>query len=238
MNNYHLAEVRHQIDEWNADPGVGAIVVTGAGRAFCAGVDIGEWQSQLKQRDAGETVVRDEVFKDEKWIEMIKRSKPLVAAINGFAVGAGLAIILPFDVRIASDQARLSMRFIRAGVIPHEASTFVLPQIVGLTHALDLMLSGRIITAEEAGRIGLVNRVVPHASLLDEAIATAAELAANPTESLRAVKRLVWRNLVIGDVLAAKASEDLEFAAARERPTFREAVLAFREKRDPDFHSN
>jgi 2-(1,2-epoxy-1,2-dihydrophenyl)acetyl-CoA isomerase len=115
-------------------------------------------------------------------------------AINGTSIGAGLTITLPCDVRIASDQARLSMRFVRVGVIPELASTRILTYLVGMGQALELMLSGRIIDAQEAGRIGLVNRVVPHDQLVDAAVETAAEIAFNPAESVRAIRpRLVER---------------------------------------------
>ena len=157
-----MAETRQQIDAWNNDSGVGAIVLTGEGRAFCAGADIGGWNRQIERQEQDGDGSRQEQQRprerEESWTELMIRSKPIVCAINGPAIGAGLTITLPCDVRIASPQARLSMRFIRVGVLPELASTFILPHIVGLGNALELMLSGRIISGEEAGRIGLVNR--------------------------------------------------------------------------------
>jgi 2-(1,2-epoxy-1,2-dihydrophenyl)acetyl-CoA isomerase len=169
-------------------------------------------------------------------VHFVQRSKPIICAINGLSIGVGLTMTLPCDVRIASDQARLSMRFVRIGVLPELASTRLLGQIVGLTQALELMLSGRIIAAEEAVRIGLVNRVVPHDGLMDAALETAAEIAFNPAESLAAIKRLFWRNLTETDLEEVWKREDAEFAAAMERPAFKEAVQAFLEKRQPEFH--
>lgn len=167
-----------------------------------------------------------------------QRAKPIICAINGPAIGAGLTITLPCDLRIASDQARLSMRFVRVGVIPELASTHILAHIVGFSKALELMLSGAIINGEEAARIGLVNRVVPHEKLIEEAVASAQEIAFNPTESLLAIKKLAWQNLDESDLATIQQREGQEFTAAMARPAFREAVNAFMEKRQPDFHKS
>jgi enoyl-CoA hydratase/carnithine racemase len=243
MNALHptmFAETRAQIDVWNNDSGVGAIVLTGNGRAFCAGADIGGWNKAIEQREEGNGAQQRRerpAEPEESWTEFIIRSKPVICAINGPAIGAGLTITLPCDVRIASPQARLSMRFIRVGVLPELASTFILPHIVGLGNALELMLSGRIISGEEAGRIGLVNRVVDADRLLDEAITTAAEIAFNPSESHAAIKKETWAHVTAGGSLSEMmVTEMREFLASQKRPYFKEAVRAFVEKRDPNFH--
>ena len=229
-------EMRDAIEDCNQDPGIGAIVFTGAGRAFCSGADIGGWKRGIEARERGEG--RDQQGGgDENWVQFVLRSKPIVVAINGPSIGAGLTITLPCDIRIASDSARLSMRFVRVGVIPELASTRILTHIVGLSQALELMLSGRIINAQEAGRIGLVNRVVPQDDLLNAAVETAAEIAFNPAESLRAIKQLAWSNLGEPDLGEVMKREMTEFAAAMARPTFKEAVTSFVEKRQPDFHT-
>jgi enoyl-CoA hydratase/carnithine racemase len=232
-----MGEARQQIDTWNEDSGVGAIVLTGEGRAFCAGADISGWNRQIERSEQDNGQQRRERPAEEPWTDFIIRSKPVVCAINGPAIGAGLTITLPCDVRIASPQARLSMRFVRVGVMPELASTYILPHIVGLSQALELMLSGRIINGEEAGRIGLVNRVVDADKLLDEAIATAAEIAFNPTESLLAIKRETWQHVGGGQLDEFMRNEMREFVAAQRRPTFKEAVRSFVEKREPDFHN-
>ena len=222
-----------QIEIWNDDPDIGAIVLTGSGRAFCSGADIGGWNSQIEQRERGEEPVRR---RDGSWVLFAQRSKPIVCAINGPCIGAGLTITLPCDVRIASDQARLSMRFIRVGIFPELASTHLLAHIVGFGHAMELMLTGRIIDAQEADRVGLVNRVVPHGDLMKDAIATAQEIAFNPMESVMGVKKMAWENLDEADILTIQQREGVELTAAVNRPAFREAVRAFLEKRQPDFH--
>lgn len=229
-----FGEVRRAVDEWNQDPSVGAVVLTGSGRAFCAGADIRGWDREIEARERGEEQRRQR--EEEHWVNFIQRSKPVVCAINGLSIGVGLTMILPCDVRIASDQARLSMRFVRVGVLPELASSRLLVNIVGLTQARELMLSGRIVDAQEAGRIGLVNRVVPHDQLMERAMETAAEIAFNPADSLAAIKRLVWENLWETDLEAVWKREMQEFAAAVERPAFKEAVTAFLEKREPQFH--
>ncbi len=228
-------EMREAIEAANGDPGTGAIVLTGSGRAFCAGADISGWDRGIdRAEERGENMsLRGE---QENWVSFVQRSKPIIVAINGFAIGAGLTITLPCDVRIASDKARMSMRFVRVGVFPELASTRILVNIVGLTHALELMESGRIIDAQEAGRIGLVNRVVAHDQLLDAAIETAGEIAFNPAESLAGIKRAVWANLTEPDLMEVMKREVVEFNATMARPHFKEAVRAFLEKRDPDFH--
>lgn len=236
--NYDMQnEWRDQVEKWNNDPNIGAIIFTGAGRAFCAGADFSGWSREIQQREAGETTDRERRERPaESWTEMAMRSKPIICAINGPAIGVGLTMTLPCDVRIASDRARLSMRFVRVGLVPELGSTRLLPQIVGVSQALELMLSGRIIDAEEAGRIGLVNRVVPHDELLDRALEVASEIAFNPTENLAAVKKLTWSALNGVDIRDVMKQENAEFAAAQQRPAWKEAVVAFREKREPNFH--
>lgn len=229
-----FGEVRQAIEDFNEDDEVGAVLLTGSGRAFCAGADIKRWDAEIQTRERGEPSRR--LREDENWVHFIQRSKPVICAINGLSIGVGLTMTLPCDVRIASDQARLSMRFVRVGVLPELASTRILVEVVGLTQALELMLSGRIIPAEEAGRIGLVNRVVPHEELLERAMETADEIAFNPAESLATIKRLVWDNLTETKLEEVWKREDAEFAGAMQRPAFKEAVAAFLEKRQPQFN--
>jgi len=228
------SEMRQAMEEFNRDPEVGAIVLTGSGRAFCSGADFASFQAAVQQTGQGPTGLGGGGL--HNWIQFVQQSKPIVCAINGFAVGAGLTMTLPCDVRIASDQARLSMRFVRVGVVPELTSTKLLAHIVGLTRALELMLSGRFVDAQEAYHMGLVNQVVPHERLLDAAVEKAAEIAFNPDECLAAVKRLVWQNLLETDLEQVNRREIAEFAAAMRRPAFREAVQAFLEKREPRFH--
>lgn len=231
-----MVEMIRQIEAWNSDQSIGAIILTGAGRAFCSGADISRWQQGIERREAGKPSEQSSPL--DTWVQLCQRSKPIICAINGFSMGAGLTITLPCDIRIASDQARLSMRFVRVGVIPELASTHILPHIIGIGNALELMLSGKIISGEEAARVGLVNRVVPHDRLMVEALDIAQDIAFNPTESVLAIKKLTWQNLAESNINTVQERERPEFTAAMARPSFKEAVSAFKEKRQPDFHSH
>ncbi len=223
------AQVREGIEESNADDGIGAVVITGAGRGFCSGADL------KRERTATPSARRR--GEDEPLPFFMQRSKPLIAAINGPAIGVGLTLTLCCDVRIASEQARLSARFVRIGLTPELGSSYFLPQITGLGAALDLILTGRIIDAEEAGRLGMVNRVVPHDRLLDEALAYAELVAFNPTQHVAWAKRLVYSNAANDNLRSVLQAEDEIFGQATRTAAFAEAGRAFVEKREPNFHA-
>jgi enoyl-CoA hydratase/carnithine racemase len=227
-------EIRETVEAYNADAGIGAMVLTGVDPAFCGGADVGDWKRNL---DSG-TGERRPPSPSLNWLELFSTAKPIVCAVNGPSIGMGLTITLSCDARIASDRARFSVRFVRVGLVPELASTKLLPLIVGLNRALELMLTGKTIDAAEAERIGLVSRVVPHEKLMDEAVALAAEMASNPTELLQTIKRLTWQHIGEGDLLKIMIAESTELRAAMQRPAFREAVNAFIEKRQPDFHKS
>jgi 2-(1,2-epoxy-1,2-dihydrophenyl)acetyl-CoA isomerase len=223
--------IRQYVEECNADDGIGAVVITGAGRGFCSGADLKRDRSQDNAPQA-----RRRATEDDPLPFFFQRSKPLIAAINGPAIGVGLTLTLICDARIASDQARLSARFVRIGLTPELGSTYFLPQIVGLGNAAELILTGRIIDAETAGRIGLVNKVVPHDRLLDEALALAEEMAFNPTEHIAWAKRLLYANAANDNLRAVLLAEDEIFSKATRTEAFAEAGRAFAEKRQPNFH--
>jgi 2-(1,2-epoxy-1,2-dihydrophenyl)acetyl-CoA isomerase len=220
--------LRESIERCNADEGIGAIVITGAGRGFCAGADL--------RPESPATGERPRRLEREPLPLLLLRAKPLIAAINGPAVGIGLTLPLACDLRIASQQARLSARFVRIGLTPELGSTYFLPQIVGLGEALRLVLTGRIIDAAEAHRIGLVSAVVPPERLLDDALALGEEVAFNPTEHVRWAKRLVYGNAVNPNLPAVLLAEDEIFGQAARSEAFAEAGRAFAEKREPRFH--
>jgi len=222
--------VSEYINECNGDDGVGAVVITGAGRGFCSGADL------AGNRPAPNNGAPRPPRENEPLPFFMQRSKPLIAAINGPAVGVGLTLTLCCDMRIASDRARLSMRFVRIGLTPELGSTYLLPQIVGLGHAAEMILTGRIIDGVEAGRIGLVNRVVPHDQLLDEALALAGEIAFNPSQHVRWAKRLIYSNAANDNLRSVLQSEDEIFGQAARTNARAEAGRAFLEKREPRFH--
>ncbi len=234
INNVMAVELGDAVEEIDGDPDVGAIILTGAGRAFCSGADVSRFEDAIRASD-GERV---EVPRPRRnWIELVRASKPLLCAINGAAIGAGLTRTLPCDVRIASTEARFSMRFVRVGIVPEIASTQILPQLVGLQVSADLMLSGRTIDAAEALRIGLVLEVVEPERLMPRAVELANEYAEIGPEALLATKRLLYSNYVEQDVGLVTRREGEEIRARSGSPEQREAVRAFREKRKPDFRA-
>lgn len=237
LNTLHmpmLEQLRETITDWNSDPTIGAIVLTGKGRAFCAGANLRGRDTSARPAADGEASGQRDWWKS--LIRLILDSKPIICAINGYAIGGGLTFVLPADVRIASENARLSMRFARLGAAPELWSSFLLPRIVGLGHALELIESGRIIDAREAHRIGLVNHVVPPDELLDRAIGLAAEIASNDAEAVRQAKSLVWRHLNDGDLDSVMDDEFAVIGKLMEGPGFKEAMAAFVEKREPQFN--
>lgn len=227
-------EVQDQMSKWNADPAIGAIMLTGEGRAFCAGADVGNFAArvQANAEGAGEPLRRG----GANFTHFIRESKPTVAAVNGYSVGIGLTMILPSDVRIASENAQFSIRFIKMGLIPELGSTRLLAQIVGLGNAADMCLTGRMVPAGEALRMGLVTAVTPPDQLFETALAKADEIANNPAQAVRMVKELLAKNPLDADLEAVMERELLRDQIARRLPDHAEAVAAFREKRPPQFN--
>ena len=228
------AEIIDQIATWNDDDGIGAIVLTGEGRAFCAGADVGNFAKRVEtnREGEGEQLSRG----GYNMTTFIRQSKPTIAAINGYAVGVGLTMILPCDVRIASTAASLSIRFIKMGLMPELGSTHLLAQLVGLGNAAEMCLTGRMVGAEEALRIGLVTGVTEPEDLLPTALAKADEIANNPTRAVMMIKELLRKNPMDPDLDAVMEREGLRDQIARRLPDHAEAVEAFLAKREARFN--
>jgi len=225
------------LEQLNADPAVHVIVITGAGRAFCAGGDISGFNEALagsRNGPKGPTPLTAEDGSPEVPIAL-SRSKPVIAAINGHAVGIGLTMPLACDIRLASDKAKFSVRFVKVGLTPECGSTRYLPLVAGISNALYMALTGRIIEADEALRRGLIDRIVPHEKLMDEAMALAEEIAANPASAVWAAKRIIHENAVEPDLRRVVTREGYSIREARRQPEHAEAVKAFLEKREPNF---
>jgi enoyl-CoA hydratase/carnithine racemase len=242
LNAWTRQMAREQLDAFaraNADPGIGAVVMTGAGRGFCAGADIGEvFDAPAGEDDASRRAARaEEAGVADSWVRVVRESKPLIAAVNGPAVGVGLSMILPFDVIIASEAARFSMMFVKMGVTPELASSHFLVQRVGWGRASELCLSGRTLEGEEAVRLGLADYLAPPENLLEQAGEVASRIAANPGPALRGVKALLTANGSETDIDAITRREGEVLAEAQASPEHREAVKAFLEKRRPDFRN-
>jgi 2-(1,2-epoxy-1,2-dihydrophenyl)acetyl-CoA isomerase len=227
------------IDAVNAaakDSAVGCVLITGAGRGFCAGADIGGWDRGLR----GEAPARPSKMLVEGGSPEVPialtQGKPAIAAINGASVGVGLTMTMACDMRIASTAARFSARFVRVGLTPECGSSRYLPLVAGLPNALYLALTGRIIDAEEALVRRLVDRLVAPEQLMPEATALAEEIAANPHEAVWAAKRLLHANALETDLRRVVTLESYSIRERQTEPDHREAVTAFVEKREPRFN--
>ena len=232
------AELAHAIEAANADPAIGAMVVTGAGRGFCAGADIADtFKSQLDggAEESGDGADEAGTRRAANWVQLVRDSKPMVAAINGPAIGVGLTMVLPMDFLVAAESAKLSARFVKMGLVPELASSHFLVQRCGWGLGSDLALSGRTVQGSEAGELGLVDEVVADSAALDAALERAATYAENPAPQLRMIKRLLTSNAAQVDLSEVQR---LELAALEEcyaSPEHAEAVAAFMEKRPPVF---
>jgi 2-(1,2-epoxy-1,2-dihydrophenyl)acetyl-CoA isomerase len=230
-------EFIHAVNRSAADPEVGAVVVTGAGRGFCAGADIGGWSQDLATRDQRAPASPNTAQDGSPEVpHALSRGKPTIAAINGPSIGIGLTMPLACDIRIASDQATFSARFVRIGLTPECGSTRYLPLVAGLPNALYLAMTGRIIDANEAKERRLVDRVVPHDKLMDEAMALAEEIANNPSDAVWAAKRMLHENANEQNLRNVVNREVHMIREMRRLPDHAEAVAAFVEKRQPKFH--
>ncbi|WP_419842048.1 enoyl-CoA hydratase/isomerase family protein [Candidatus Poriferisodalis sp.] len=233
------AELTHALKAGNDDPSIGAFVVTGAGRGFCAGADISEvFAARIDAADAsadsvGRTAASDDAAADD-WVSLLRRSKPIVAAINGASIGVGLTLVLSMDFLVAHSEAKLSCRFVKMGVTPELASSHLLVQRCGWGAASDLALSGRIVTGAEAGAIGLVDEVTD-GDVLEAALERARSYAENPPTMLQLTKQLLTENGSDTDLRAVQRRELEALNLARASSDHREAVAAFLEKRPPVF---
>ncbi|MEY2420787.1 MAG: hypothetical protein QOI95_854 [Acidimicrobiaceae bacterium] len=231
-------ELGDAFESANHDPAIGAIVMTGEGRGFCAGADMeATFSVRIAGGDPGSNTAEGQggMPAGLDWVKLCRDSKPLIAAVNGAAVGIGMTMILPFDVLLASEPARFGMFFINVGLVPELASTQLLVQRVGFGHASELCLSGRLWSSSEALAGGLVERVLPPDRLLDDALELGAAIAANPAPQLQMIKELLTTNAVEGDLDAAQRRESALLRDCWKTPEHAEAVAAFMEKRPPKF---
>lgn len=219
---------------FDADDEVRAIVVTGAGRAFCAGADLGRGSRTFDRGGADDPGDPRERGPLGPQLHPWQVRKPILAAINGAAVGVGLTIPLQYDMRIAAEDAKLGFVFVQRGVMPELASTWILPRLVGTARACDLLLSGRIIRGREAAQMGLCNEALPADEVLPRTLEIARYIAVHAAPvSVAVTKRMIWENLGVPSPALAQAREGPPFAWIGSQPDAREGVLAFLEKREP-----
>ncbi len=237
MGGTLMPEFMDAIEEGMGDDSVGAFVVTGEGRAWCAGADL---EAAGQRHESGNAPQRrsqqlDTMGPGRSILAIYKSGKPMIAAVNGVAVGGGFGLCSAFDIRIASDRARFGTIFIKRALASDFGLSYFLPRMVGPEHAAELFYTGRIVEAEEALSLGIVSRVVPHDQLIEKSLAFASQVANQPPTALAYTRRMLQHSQW------ASIEQQLEFEWPLQRdllqgPEFTEAVAAFREKREPNYN--
>jgi len=220
------------LNEAQRDPGVNVVVVTGSGKAFCAGGDVA-------RMGEGEPTPLD--HKNQLWegIHRVPKAleqmdKPVIAMINGVAVGAGMGMSVMCDLRIAADTARFSTGYVRVGLVPGDGDTYFLPRLVGTAKALELLWTADFIEAPTALDLGIVNRVVPADKLAGETYALARQIADGPQIPIRMIKRLVYQSMRL-DLRTHLDLVSSHMGLVRQTADHKEGVQAFKDKRPPKF---
>jgi len=229
----------------DADDAVRVVVVTGAGRAFCAGADLGggpETFADRRTRERPPGPLSQEIGgfpRDAGGVASLPFAalrKPVIAAVNGPAVGIGATLTLPMDIRIAAESARFGFVFARVGIVPEAASSWFLPRVVGISQAMEWVATGRVFDAAEALRGRLVSRVVPDADLLPTAYALAREIVENTSgAAVGAARQLLWSMLSATSPWDGHRAESRALVELGDGPDSAEGVAAFLEKRPPVF---
>ena len=221
-----LAECRDNDD-------VHVISVTGAGRAFCAGGDLGEMRQRIEETPFQQKdFIWNHVHRVATTLELI--DKPVIAAVNGTANGAGMDMALMCDLRFAADSARFAEGYVKLGLVPGDGGAYFLPRLVGTAKALELLWTGETLNAQQALELGIVNKVFPDAELLDETHAFAQRLASSPAMAVRAIKRLVYQGQRSDLRTHLDAASSL-MGITGSSHDHREAIQALTEKRPPAF---
>jgi enoyl-CoA hydratase/carnithine racemase len=228
-------ELIEAFDQADADDDVRAVIVTGEGRGFCAGADLGgggdtfDWRERQTEdetpRDGGGVVA----------LRIFDSTKPVIAAINGPAVGVGITMTLPMDIRLVAEGAKIGFVFARRGIVPEACSSWFLPRIVGISRAMEWVATGRVFSAEEALAGRLVRSVHPQAELLEAAHALAAEISESAPVSVAVARRLLWTMLGAAHPMEAHRADSRAMFARGQSDDAREGVTSFLEKRDAVF---
>lgn len=237
FNGQMMAEMMDAFDRADADDSVRAIVVTGEGRGFCAGADLSSGGDTFARSNAPIDDYRDGGGVLSLRIYALR--KPIIAAINGPAVGVGITMTLPMDVRLASTEARMGFVFVRRGMVPEACSTYFLPRLVGMGRASEWALTGRVFPASEALEAGLVSRVLPPGELLPAARELAREIAANTSPvSVALTRHMLWKGLDVDSPMEAHRVESKGIYTRGRSDDAREGVTSFLEKRPAEFPMN
>ena len=226
-------DVTHALKEIIADNEIRVLVITGAGTSFCSGADVTNLIAVgVEQNDIDFLPLENNVV----WIaaQLRNMKMPVIAAVNGHALGLGFAVALAADIRIASEKAVFGLTFIKRGIAPDTGVSYFLPRLVGTARACELAFTGDPMTADEAGRIGLVNRVVPHDQLLPETMDLAKKIAKSPPIPVNLAKAAIYRGLE-SDLVSQMKHELLANKVALASEDFKEGMTAYMEKREPVF---
>jgi enoyl-CoA hydratase/carnithine racemase len=229
-------ELIEAFDAADADDDVRAVVVTGAGRAYCAGADLerGGETFDWRERQSGEEVPRD--GGGQFTLRVFRSTKPVIAAINGPAVGVGITMTLPMDVRIAAAGAKMGFVFTRRGIVPEACSSWFLPRVVGISRAVEWTATGRVFRSEEALEAGLVRSLHPAEEVLPAALELAREIADNTAPvSVALARRMMWSMLGASHPMEAHRADSRGMFARGQSDDAREGVTSFLEKRPPRF---
>lgn len=237
FNREMLGEMLDAFDRADADDDVRAIVVTGAGRAFCAGADLSAGGSTFNAdaREDRESGLQPDGG-GKLTLRIFELKKPIIAAINGAAVGVGVTMTLPMDIRIAADVAKFGFVFARRGIVPEACSSYFLPRVVGISQALQWCYSGAVFAADEAYRGALVQSLHPKEDLLGAARAIAGEIVANTSAvSVTLIRQMMWRMLGADHPIEAHKIDSRGVYFTGRSADSKEGVAAFLEKRDAQF---
>ena len=228
-------ELGLSLENANSDNEVRVLIITGAGKGFCSGADLttlGGSSEQVGRGLVGRSPAAGGIRSYTLQIQNFE--KPIIAAVNVAAVGAGLSIALACDIRIASDRARFSQIFIRRGLVPDTGSTYFLSRVVGMARACEMVFTGDILDAETAKDYGLVSRVVPHDELMNEVGKLASRIASGPPIAMKLAKRALYRGAT-NDLDSALEFEGYMQGVCFGTEDFKEGIAAFLEKREPEF---
>jgi enoyl-CoA hydratase/carnithine racemase len=229
-------ELFQAFDRADADDEVRAVVMTGAGRAYCAGMDLAEGGATFdwRERVAAGSVPRDNG--GQFALRVFDSKKPVIAAINGAAVGVGVTMTLPMDIRLAAEEARFGFVFTRRGIVPEACSSWFLPRVVGISRALEWAMSGRVFSAKEALQGGLVRSLHPAGELLDAAHAVAHEVIDETAPvSVALARRMLWSMLGADHPMLAHRADSRGMFYRGQSADAREGVTSFLEKRPAGF---
>jgi 2-(1,2-epoxy-1,2-dihydrophenyl)acetyl-CoA isomerase len=236
LNRQATAALKAAFDAASRDREVGAVVLTGAGRAFCSGADLKDVSVRF---DAGDTRVGDDLRQNYAPLTRSIRAspKPVIAALNGTAAGAGMSLALACDLRIAAAGSQLIVAFVRVGLVPDAGSLFFLTRMLGLSKATELAMMGEPLPVEEAQRLGLIAAVVPAEQVVPTALERARRLADGPRETIGLIKRGLERSLMLDLEQTLELEAQLQTLAGKTGDA-QEAIRAFIEKRAPVFKTN